>query len=122
MLANEQLLDQMIVSQQRAIRYYLLFAGGLIAVGLLIVILVYTLAGSLLPDVFKHLAGLGGGFISSLSALQIKEILVRKEKAEMFTTLKSRLAQFNQGQMSDEELNRRIDELIWKIVEKTALG
>lgn len=123
MLANDFILDQMIESQRRARRYYLIFAGVIFSLGLVVIGTAYIIVGSILPEVFKHLIGLGGGFVSSLSSLQIEKILARKEREEMFVSLKVRLHEIkSSGETQDEDFNKRIDELFWKIFEKTATG
>jgi hypothetical protein len=123
MLAHELFLDQMIESQRRAMRYYLVFAGAIFTLGLIIIVVAYVIAESILPDVLKHILALGGGFVSSLSSLQLKEIVARKEREEMFITLRVRLAEIKlTGETQDDSLYKRFDELLWKIVEKTTAG
>jgi hypothetical protein len=90
---------------------------------LIIIVVAYVIAESILPDVLKHILALGGGFVSSLSSLQLKEIVARKEREEMFITLRVRLAEIKlTGETQDDSLYKRFDELLWKIVEKTTAG
>ena len=120
MIANGLLLlDKLIANQQRAIRYYLFFAVGLICVGLGIMIFAAIISSRILADAFKALFGLGGVFVSSLSAIQIKEILLRKEKMETFELLKVRIKNESKDASEDQE---KIDDLLWRIIEKTALS
>jgi hypothetical protein len=114
--------DRMIDSQRRAIRYYTIFAGVIFSLGLVVIGIAYIIVGSILPDVFKNLIGLGGGFVSSLSSLPIKEILSRKERVDVFVLLKSILHENKiAGGKRDDEV-KRINDLSWKILEKIAIG
>ena len=72
---------------------------------------------------FKALIGIGGGFVSSLSTIQIKEILQRKEKIGVFNMIKIRLKSMkDKNEKSDSSEMIHIEEIMWKLVEKTALG
>jgi len=125
MFANEPFLDQMIANQQRAIRYYLFFALGLVALGVVIIVIAFLSPAwfdpdsKIVPDAFKGLFGIGGAFVSSLSALQVKEMLTRKEKLQTFRLIQTSLK--NKKGASAEE-RKRIEDLMWQIVEKTALS
>ncbi len=123
MLVNEVFLNQLIDQERRAIRDTFLFAGGLVVFGLLVLFLSPALPQSVVPEAAAQLIGIGGGFISSLSAFQIKDILARRGKIKMLTSLKLRLHEISLAPgPKDKSVNKHIDDLIWKIVEKTALG
>lgn len=123
MIANEDFFNQLIKSQQQAIRYYFIFAAGLAILGMAVIAFAMLFSGLLIPDIFKGFLGIGGGFVSSLGALQIKEILNCKEKAQIFETLKARRAALEQArETADATERKQIDDLLWKVVEKTALG
>jgi hypothetical protein len=123
MLVDEVFLNQLIANERRAIRDTLLFAGGLVLLGILVIILSPVLLKSFVPETVARLVGIGGAFISSLSAFQIKDILTRRGKVEMLVSLEQRLHAINLTHApEDESVNKHIDELVWKIVEKTALG
>jgi hypothetical protein len=123
---NELYLDQLIGNQERAIRYYVFFAVGLACLGIGVMVFAALISSRILADAFKALFGLGGAFVSSLSAIQIKEILLRREKIGTFQLLKSRLDEtpegVDAGEDEDQEIQDKIDELLWQIVEKTALS
>ncbi len=122
LLASEAMLDRLIVSQYQAMRYYLVFALGLVTLGTVIVV-VALLADYSLPVTFRPLIGLSGGFVASLSFFQLKEILNRKEKAQMFETIKVGLSTLERVQESvDADTRNRIDNLLWQVIEKTAVG
>ncbi len=71
MAAREAYLDQMIAIQYRALRYYLIFTASLVVLGIPVMATAYLSSGWLIPDAFRSLFGIGGAFVSSLSALQI---------------------------------------------------
>ena len=123
---NELYLDQLIGNQERAIRYYVLFAVGLASLGIGVMVFAAVISNRILADAFKALFGLGGAFVSSLSAIQIKEILLRREKIGTFELLKSRLDEApgssEVGEGEEEDIQEKIDDLLWQIVEKTALS
>jgi hypothetical protein len=109
-------LDALIASQRRYIRYYLAFALAIAALGIVLVLVIYLAFGQILPDALKSLFGVGCGFISSLSALQVKELLSRKDKEAMLLLLKQRLLN------SDPSERQRIEKLVQEAVQKTILG
>jgi hypothetical protein len=122
-VADEAFLDQLIVNQHRAIRYYLFFTLGLVGLGVVVIAGAYVSSGLLQNEVLKSMVGIGGAFVSSLGALQIKEILNRKEKVGIFETLKTRLESIEQARdAADSDQRKQIDDLIWQVVQKTALG
>jgi hypothetical protein len=124
MLAKDTFLDQIITNQYRAIRYYKLFAAGLLTIGVVVIIVSILFAGQLISDVFKGLFSIGGAFVSSLSAFQLKEIIARREKVDTLTTIKNLLIQqaIAEDKGMDDDMNNRIDQLIWQVVEKTTIG
>jgi len=113
---TEEDLDALIASQRRYIRYYVAFALAIAALGAGLVLVIYLAFGDALPDALKSLFGIGCGFISSLSALQVKEVLSRKDKESMLLLLKKRL------QASDPAERQRIEKLVQDAVNKTILG
>ena len=124
MVVDEALLDQLIVDQRRAIRYYALFVFGLVGLGLAVV-LATSLSPLWLkqPDIPKAILEIGGGFISTLSALPLKEILTRKERVGIFETVKIRVQALRGSQNPADALEReRTQELLRQIVEKIALA
>ncbi|MBI5944566.1 MAG: hypothetical protein HY864_09370 [Chloroflexi bacterium] len=126
---NDVFLEQLIQNQRRAIRYYVLFAGGLVALGIIVITFAFVSPSWLapnspiIPDTFKALFGMGGTFVSSLSAFQVKEILNRKEKIQAFETIKVQMRSLKDTPKSKrEDSQKRLEELIWKVLEKTALS
>ena len=121
MFVNKAFLDQLITNQYRAIRYYLFFAASLIVLGIVVIVVASWFSGQLIPEAFKGLFGIGGAFVSSLSAFQIKEIIIRREKIAVFKIIKNRLGEREATDMIDETTSKRIDDLLWQVIEKTAL-
>jgi len=117
------IIDKIIDFQNRAIRYYLMYAVGLVLFGIIVISTASLLSERLLPDAYKDLFSLGGAFISSLSAFQIKEVIERKEKIAIFKTIKLRLYELdNLTTQEVKDDKKRLEDLLWQIVEKTAIG
>ncbi len=126
---NDAFLEQLIQNQRRAIRYYVLFAVGLVTLGIVVITIAFASPlwldpqSPIIPDTFKGLFGMGGAFVSSLSAFQVKEILNRKEKIQAFETIKVQMQNLKSTPKSKrEDSQKRLEELIWKVLEKTALS
>jgi len=53
----------------------------------------------------------------------IKELIARKERLGIFETIKVRLQISHSTQDDiDEQERKRMDDLMWRVIEKTALG
>jgi hypothetical protein len=107
----------------------LFFAAGLVILGIVVIAIAFASPSWLganspiIPDTFKGLFGMGGAFVSSLSAFQVKEVLNRKEKIQAFETIKVQMQNMkNTPKSKREDSQKRLEELIWKVLEKTALG
>ena len=109
-------LDVLIANQRRYIRYYLVFALVILLLGIGLVIVISLVFSQALPDTLKSLFGVGCGFISSLSALQVKEVLRCRDREAMLLRLKERL------QAPDAAERQRIEKLVQDAVQKTILG
>jgi hypothetical protein len=127
--ASEDFLDQLIHNQRRAIRYYVFFVAGLVVLGILVIALAFVspawlpAGASFVPDVIKGLFGVGGSFVLSLSGFQVKEILSRREKIQGFETLKEQLKNLKGTPKAERvRAQKRIEELMWKYIERTALS
>ena len=72
------------------------------------------------PEAAKVVFQAGGGFVAALGTVPIKELISRKEKLGIFETIKGRLlaCQSNQGGI-DEQERKRIDDMVWHVIEKT---
>ena len=119
MLVDQALVDRMIQNQQSAIRSYGMFAGFIVVIGVLMLIFGPAFA----PEVNKIVMELGGGFVGTLSALPIKEVISRREKIGIFQGIKLRMqACTAAGEQLDEPERKRIDDLLWQVVQNTALA
>lgn len=119
----ESLLDTIIANQRKAIIYRLIFASLIIIIGLVGILVGFLWTGEETPESFKTIIRVGGGFVSSLSSFQFKEIIQRREKIGILKTLSIFYANFkkDEGTSSDPEVNR-LKEIFWKVIEKDALG
>jgi hypothetical protein len=122
MVVNEAFVDRMIQNQHRAIRYYLCFAVMLVALGIFVLVFGSQASRWLVPDAAKVAIQLGGGFVSTLGAIPVKELIARKERLGIFETIKMRLQASQVDQDIGEPDRQRIDNLLWQVIEKTALG
>lgn len=119
---NEKILEQLISNNRRAVLYHWIIAIALFAVGAGVIIFTFKFGGSL-TDIPSAVSGVAGAFTSSLSALQIKEILSRREKADVFSTIKTRYQAVNKSKSSaDKEERKRLLHLMSQIADKAALG
>lgn len=119
---NEKILEQLISNNHRAIRYHLIIAVALFAVGAAVIAYTYLFDNST-GDIPSMVSGIAGAFTSSLSALQIKEILTRREKTDVFSTIRSRYQSISKSNSAaNKEERKRLNSLMSQIVEKAALG
>ena len=115
-MLGAETIDGFIENQRRAIRWYAIFALIVFSLGLLILLFAILPTGSLTEGSMKTILGIGGGFVSSISAFPLKELIARKEKIGIFESLKMQLKMPNASEQS------RIQELIWEVIHKTALA
>lgn len=115
--SSKSFVNQLITNQRNAIRYHVAFAVAIVLIGVAVVTAAFLLPSDLMADGIKTILSIGGGLVSSLSGFQLKEILQRREKITVFETVKIRL----DGPIDQAE-RTRIEELLWKLVEKTAIG
>lgn len=115
-------LDLLIFNNTRYIRFYFSFAVGVVAAGIILIVLIYTVFGASLPDALKSLFGIGCGFISSLSSFQIKELLSRREQQAYFLSIKTFRRESNPSSSAEYEVWKRKEDILWNILEKKASG
>jgi hypothetical protein len=113
---SDQDVDWMIDSHRQAIRYYLRYAIALVALGVILLAVIFFFFGQTLPDAVKGLFGIGCGFVSTLSAFQFKEIITRTQSVRVLTLCKMHL------HSPDETVRKSFEDLAWKSLEKMALG
>jgi len=110
---NVELIDTLIACQVRAIRWQLALAGLLILVGLVIFAI-----GSLAKQIDTGFSGsallsLVGACASTLSAFPIKDLVVRREKAEALRLLKSRIQMLESQPAGDRAEIEKITTMLW---------
>jgi hypothetical protein len=107
------ILNTLIKNQKDAIKYQTVFACIVIFCGcILMATSIYFFNNSTVEDSLKVILGVGGGFVSTISAFPINQIISRTEKIKTFKLLSLKM-----NSMTDIELNRT-EELIWKSLEK----
>lgn len=107
-----------IESNRSAVRYYLVFAALVFVCGVL-------LAGLAFHPAFKNINAMedlgqkiGGMFISTLSAIPIKEILLRRDRLRILLAVKTMASNVQSQSSADEDDVRRIRDLVWEILKK----
>ena len=109
MVTKGDYLKKIISDQHKSIRFYLFFALGLVLFGVLVILISSMSSGRLIPDAFKGILGIGGGFVSSLSAFPYKEIRSRREKLGMLELVEVDLYSLEQlGDLADADERKRI--------------
>ena len=128
-LTSETFLDQLIFNQHKAIRFYKTFVVGLVMLGLVVIAFAFLLLIWLPPgfssvaDVFKALFGLGGSFVLGLGGYQYKEVFKGNEKIQGFELIKGEIKKLSNSPKKEKvDAQKRIEEIMWKCIEKTALG
>ena len=121
---GESFLEQLIHNQRRSIQYYLLFTIGLVFLGGAVIAAAFFLPVwftnvNVAPDVFK----IAGAFVSSLGGFQVREVLDRKARIQTFLTFKEHLADLKKKPKSERtRVEKQLEDLMWKYIEKAALG
>jgi len=111
-----------IANDQSAVRYYFMFAVLVFAVGIAIVGVTFYPAFRA-ENVIQDLAQkVGGGFISSLSAFPLKELLARRDRLRILSALQGRIRQLRSQKAPPDDDVRRVTELVWEIYKKGAIG
>jgi len=103
----------LIRNQKSAIRYLTLFAVSIVLIG--IALIFYSLIfieDSGISDTIKLILGVGGGFISTISAFPINQIIIRIEKMRLYQYYDS-----NMDKMTKNDI-KKVEELISKSLDK----
>ncbi|MCX6235162.1 MAG: hypothetical protein NT175_10675 [Bacteroidetes bacterium] len=113
MAINTDILNTLIRNQKTAIRYQTLFALAVVCIGLsLIIVSVFVIGHPAGDDTIKLIIGIGGGFISTISAFPVNQIIIRNERIKTYEYFC-----LNIDTMTDAE-KQKVEELIWKSIEK----
>jgi hypothetical protein len=111
-----------IANDRSAVRYYFTFAVLVFSVGLAIVGVTFypaLKAENIIQDLAQKV---GGGFISSLSALPLKELLTRRDRLRVLDALQTHIRKLRSQKTPPDDDVRRITELVWEIYKKGAIG
>jgi hypothetical protein len=115
-------IEPFIANDQSAVRYYFTFAIVVFAMGMAIVGITFYPALKT-ENIVQDLAQkIGGGFISSLSAFPIKELLARRDRLRVLGALQKLISQLRSQKAPPDEDVRRLTELVWDIYRKGATG
>ena len=120
------LLGRLVAAQQSALRTYIGLAVGLVLAGIVVGVGGALVVGPQVPPELSGFvplgSGFGGLFIASLSLLQIREIVTRRDRLGIFAALQSQVALLAARGSVDAPTWERIDSLVWQAVAKTAAG
>ena len=115
-------IEPFIANDQSAVRYYLIFATLVFAVGIAIVGITFYPALKT-ENIVQDLAQkIGGGFISNLSAFPIKELLARRDRLRVLVALQKLISQLQSQKSPPDDEVRRVTELVWDIYRKGVTG
>ena len=120
--ANE-VLNQVIANEKRAVRYYTLFALFLFAAGIGLIVVAYLSPHSPFADAFNRLLGIAGAFISALSTIPINQLLDRKARVGMLEIVRGWLpVAENQNAEERDATHDRILDSLMRVVDQTIQG
>ena len=108
-------IKQIVQTYKSSIRFRVGFAALIGFVGLLIIIL-NSFSILAFPDEMKSLVSISGTLVSSVCAFPIKEIVDRRNRIKLINELSS------QYKTSEGDDKKKLEELIWKFIEKNVLG
>ena len=114
---TEAFVDQMIANQHTAIRSYLVFTFVIVSAGIVVLIFGPRFA----PEVGKAAIDIGGGLVTASSSFPITELISRKEKLGIFKEIRVQL-QICHSDAGESDDRKRMDDLIWQAMLKTALA
>lgn len=110
MALSSSILESLIQNQRDAVKLHTVFSVTIVVIGILIFVISNFYGSNIGSDTLKNVTGIGGGFISTLSAYPINQIILRKEKLRIFETLKS-----NIDTISTEDASK-VEEIIWNSI------
>jgi hypothetical protein len=104
--------------QREAVWFQILFAGAIVSVGVIALLVVHLLPHTLVPDDQKWLMSIGATFISTLCGFPVHQIVSSRGRIDALATLARLLAQ---AAVNNTPLDPRLEDAIWKTLNK-ALG
>lgn len=108
-------LDHFIAIDQHAIKVYMAFFAFLILMGVALVAATFVFP-------FALLLTLGGGFIATVSGFPLKEYLARRDRITSVELIKEKWQALMSSPHPPEAELDRLQEFLWKLYEKRALG
>ena len=108
-------IQQIIQTYKSSIRFRIGFAVLIIFTGL-IIILLNSFDILAFPNEMKSLVSVSGTLISSVCAFPIKEIVDRRNRIKLISELSE------QHKISEGADKKKLEDLIWKFIEKNVLG
>lgn len=112
-------LNKAVVSQKVAVRFHLFLACGVILLGVVIIVIVQVLSGTVIPDNLKWLLTIGGTFFSTLSSFPVKEIFNRKDKAAAIQFLLREFERINKERNPNTEEIEKLKARFWQFIDKS---
>ena len=119
-IVNELILEQFLALQRRAILTNLIFAAIVILIGIGVVVYLW-MTGLVSTIDTKVMGSIGGAVVSSLSGFRISEIMQRKERITVIRSFQAQLQSVDLEKINRTE-KRRIEEVLWRIAEKSITG
>jgi hypothetical protein len=108
-------IDKIIQTYKSSIRYRVGFAILIVLAGAIIILLnALNIFSS--PDELKSIIDISGTLVSSVCAFPIKEIVDRKNQIKLINELS---LQHKTAEGTDKQ---KLEELIWKLIEKNVIG
>ncbi len=120
LLTNEKLLDLLIANQSRYLRDYVLYAAGLVAISLACIFSGMLLPGTVTP-LLRGFVALGGLGLAGLSARYLGEVFNRREKLGILELVKLSVLPVAQDPLLGVSARRRVDDLLWQVIERTVV-
>jgi hypothetical protein len=108
-------IHKIILTYKSSIRFRVGFAALIISLGLLIILLnVFNVLA--FTEQMKSVMSVSGTLVSSVCAFPIKEIVDRKNRIRLISELSE---QYKHSSGADK---KKLEELIWKFIEKNVVG
>ena len=102
MPVNKDLLNSLIINQRRTIKYHVFLALVVILIGCSIISVSLIISDNL-NDTLQLFLEIGGGFISTISALSINKVIIRLNRINTLTMFKTNLDQFTPDELQKVE-------------------
>jgi hypothetical protein len=112
--------ERFIARDQRALHLYFLFTLGVVALGFFLIVLSFLLTPSSASA--ELLLRLGGGFVASLAALPLREMIDRSNRIGSMRDVREMWRDASSADPPEYELLARIEDTVWQIYAARASG